>query len=414
LAPRASIVVIAAKDGPLLRHCIELLTSLPDETEFETIVVLNRCPPEVAQRIRDETDAVEVLSSEVNLGLAGALNYARDSVCGEFMVSIHDDVEPSPGWLDALVRAADDEPGAGAVGSLILNADGSVQGAGWELLANLSNRPAWRDEPPPPPAAFTARRAVDYAQSASLLIRTSTFDQIGGADERLFPFCHVDLDLCLAMRASGQQVLCEPASVLTHKRGSSSTRDFAIFVCERNRHTLLRKWADLLSAHPGTEPGSGVTWSLPRESLPVPERATDASARERAQLIRHVETLDAYVGHLVAELDRRANEFTEAEAGLSAIRHELEAAGAQLEAVQAQLEASHAEHAATQTQHAATQAQHAATQAQLDATQSQLPWLVMRAETLARIEAGGWWRLRSRLRPLLRLASAARRALRRR
>lgn len=36
---------------------------------------------------------------------------------------------------------------------------------------------------------------------------------------------------------------------------------------------------------------------------------------------------------------------------------------------------------------------------------SELAWLRQRAETLARVEAGGWWRLRGRLLPVIRIGS---------
>ena len=37
-----------------------------------------------------------------------------------------------------------------------------------------------------------------------------------------------------------------------------------------------------------------------------------------------------------------------------------------------------------------------------------LAWLQQRSDTLDRIEAGGWWRLRSRLRPALRMVERVR------
>ena len=52
-------------------------------------------------------------------------------------------------------------------------------------------------------------------------------------------------------------------------------------------------------------------------------------------------------------------------------------------------------------------------QARLDELQDALDWLGQRSETLARVEAGGWWRLRGRLAPVLAPASRLRRALQR-
>jgi GT2 family glycosyltransferase len=340
--PRASIVIVAIGDGPRLRTCLRRLAALDDDVPFEVIVVLCGCDAGQAETLRSETRAVEVLHTPVNLGLAGALNLARGSVRGEFIVSLHDDADPAAGWLRALVTAADAEPEAGAVGSLVLNPDGSVQAAGGRLVATGGTRAVWDGQRAPSAARFTDRRPVDYCPSCSLLVRVSSWDRVGGADERFFPIYYVDVDLCLAIRARGEGVLCEPASVVAHHRGSSTDHDYAMFLMVRNRELLLEKWGDLVrDVHaPGLE-------------LPTQERARDASERERAQLLRHLWVSEAYAAQLRGERDR-AREWI----------------------------------------------------AELDPLIQRLQG---RADTLARIESGGWWRLRGRIRPLLRMASAARR-----
>lgn len=352
MKPRASVIVVASQDGPRLRRCLGLIADLPDACEFKTIVVVNG-PAEPA-------DGVELLIPAVNLGLAGALNAAREVAVGEFLVSVHDDVEPRAGWLDALVRAADEEPDAGVIGGLVLNLDGTTQGAGWDILPNGTNRPAGASD----------RRAVDYVQSCSMLVRTAVWDLIGGADERIYPVYHVDLDLCMAARARDARVLLEPASVLAHARGASSGREFATWVAERNRHFVVDKWGSLLES---ATVGSGQTWSLEPQSIPPGHRAPDAASREREHLFRRTELFEAWAAELAVRID--------ASAALSA------------------------------HQEATAQGRIAALRAELDAASEQLRWLTQRSETLDRVLAGGWWRLRALLLPLLKLAGAARRRL---
>jgi GT2 family glycosyltransferase len=371
LKPRASVIVVASQDGPRLRRCLELLAELPDECEFETIAVVNG-PAEPA-------DGVHLLASPVNLGLAGALNAAREIAVGEFLVSVHDDVEPRAGWLDALVGAAIEEPDAGVIGGLVLNLDGTVQGAGWDILPNGTNHPA----------GATERRPVDYVQSCSMLVRSAIWDLIGGADERIYPVYHVDLDLCMAARARGARVLLEPASVLAHARGASSGRKFAAWVAERNRRFIVDKWGSLLET---AAVGSGQTWSLEPGAVPPGHRASDASSREREHLARRAGLFEAYAAACVEQLGA-------AESERDAARAERDTAGAARDAAVAERDAAVAERDAAV--------------AERDAAGDQLRWLTQRSETLDRVLAGGWWRLRSRLRPLLKLAGAARRRLRR-
>jgi GT2 family glycosyltransferase len=380
--PRATIVIVALRDNPKLRTCLGRLAALTDKTTFETLVALNGRPREDAQQLVQELardrfvppGGVRMIECPVNLGLPGALNRARPIARGEFLISLHDDAEPADGWLDGLVSAAD-ESGAGAVGSLVLNPDRSVQAAGWELYPDGITRPPWKDAPPGA-SDFTSRVAVDYSPSCSLLVRVSSWDRIGGVDERFFPLLYVDVDLCMALRARGEQVMLEPSSVVVHHRGSSITTDYQEFVWERNRARFVDKWGALLTEH---VPGRGRTWSLPEDAIPRQDRQLDEAARERAQLMRGVATAEAFSSRLRdrlaamdAEREQTHDAFERTHADLVAAYEELERTHERLAAVDAELR--------------------------------------IRAEKLARIEAGGWWRLRSRLLPLLRIAAAIRRS----
>jgi GT2 family glycosyltransferase len=374
--PRASVVIVVKRAGPKLRRCLDRLAALNCENTFETLIVLNGSTAQSFDELTPE--GARVVAFPVHLGLAGALNRIRPQARGEFIVSLHDDTEPADGWLDALIATAD-ETGAGAVGSLVLNPDGSVQAAGWELQPDGVTRPPWSGEPPAP-ATFSSRTPVDYCPSCSLLVRASSFDRAGGADERFFPIVYVDVDLCLALRARGEQVLFEPSSVVVHHKGSSAPRDFVEFVWTRNRELLVEKWGALLSEH---VTGSGRTWSIPDERIPPQDRGRDEPARERAQLLRGVEIAEAFASQLCAQLAAATGER-------EMLREQLDSSDAELGRVQAEL---------------------ARKEEELQAVYAELQ---RHAEALAQIRAGGWWRLRSRALPVLRLVSATRRAKSRR
>jgi GT2 family glycosyltransferase len=343
--PRVSILVVAAHVKPRLLRCLESLARAAPAIAFDTSVLLDGVDEETARALREQLSGVRVEAFPTGLGLAGVLNRGRELVRGEFLVTLQDDTEVRSGWLEGLVQAADQDPGAGAVGSLVLNPDGSVQVAGYELTPDFSARPPW-GERVPDPSEFDAVRPVDYCGSCSLLVRTATWDLIGGADERIFPLYPVDIDICLAIRMRGQRVLCAPASVLVHERGASITPDFAGFVQRRHRELMLEKWGAALVGH---VPGSGAVRELPAAELPLQVREPDPDRQAIAQLIRARDTLRDYARELSSRLD---------------------------------------------------------------AQEEELAWLRERAATLARVEAGGWWQLRRRVLPALRLAGALRRRLR--
>ena len=84
---------------------------------------------------------------------------------------------------------------------------------GYPVPRDGMTEPLGRGEPADTPA-HGARRRVDYCGSNSLLVRATTWDAVGGLDERFFPANYVDVDLGMKIRERGQVVLCEPRSHL--------------------------------------------------------------------------------------------------------------------------------------------------------------------------------------------------------
>jgi GT2 family glycosyltransferase len=289
-------MIAAGARGALLERCLERLAAVGSRTvAFETIVFLDGAGDDEAEQLRQRVRGAHVEASTVELGLAGALNRARARARGAYLVSLHDDAEIEPGWLDALVAAADDDPQAGAVGSLILRMDRRVQAAGRELLPSGFTRPAWgrsvRD--------LDRVHVVDQCGSASLLVRATTWDELGGADERYYPVYYVDVDLCVAILARGQRVLLAPRSVIRHHQGASTYRAFARFVHGRNRELFRAKWGEIVATH---VPASGVVAASAAGELPRQQREPDRDRQERVQLERALAVTRAYAESLQARL----------------------------------------------------------------------------------------------------------------
>lgn len=246
-APRVSILIVAARQPQLLARCLESLARCGSEIPFETVVVLNDALPEVEALVHERVAGLTVTASSVPLGLAGGANRGRAAARGELLVLLHDDTEVEPGWLDALVAVADAHPEAGAVGSRTLDLDGGPQSMGSVLW---SDGTVWTLGCGPAalvPLSETTT-AVDYSGSSTLLVRTATWDALGGADERFYPAFYVDVDLCLGIWVGGQAVLCTPASRVRHHKSASTEARFREFLLRRNRERLREKWREKLVA----------------------------------------------------------------------------------------------------------------------------------------------------------------------
>jgi O-antigen biosynthesis protein len=328
-APRVSVIIVANSNFDLLRACLRSVARfVPSAIPFETIVVLNEADVGTEAELRAMVRGVQVASSPVNLGFAGAGNRGRSLGRGEFLLLLHDDAEVESGWMEALVQTADLYPEAGAVGGKVLHLDGRLQNAGMILWRDAYTSPPWVGEAPPP-TAFDRVRAVDYCGTSSLLVRAAAWDAVGGLEEKLYPVYYVDVDLSMALRKLGFVVYYQPASRIRHHQGASGNPRFRAFANQRNRQVFVEKWGTALDAHepPKRQSPSGVERAIARaeafaaqcrRKAPVAiaplatQEAFDPVLQERQHYERSREFQKAYVAHLtylLAEIERDLPEF---------------------------------------------------------------------------------------------------------
>ena len=255
-APRVSIVIVAWKQLDMLLTCLQSLAeTLNRDLGFEVIVVSNDASQAIKDALRSRTEGVRLIESQVNLGFGGACNLGVSAARGEFVVLLNDDAVVAPGWLEWLVATADLNPGAAAVGSLILFPDGRIQEAGSVIWADGSTRPVGRDESSDSMTWMFVRK-VDYVSACSLMVRRRAWDEVGGFDPGYHPAYYEDVDLCLALRAKGYDVLFEPRSRVWHHESASSDQRFKSYLFARNQKRLQMKWADRLAFHEPAAPHS--------------------------------------------------------------------------------------------------------------------------------------------------------------
>ena len=383
--PRVSIIVVTARSPARLVGCLDAVERhAPPGLPIEVVVVLNAAEPGLGEAVRDRP-VVRLVTSDVSLGSPGGLNFGVRHARGDLIHVLHDDAVVEPGWLDPLVAVLDERQEVGAVGSRVLWPDGTIQAAG-NVLWRDGRTTAWLGVPPDAATAGDAPYLVDYCASASLLVRRAAWEAVGGPDEVFHPAYYTDVDLAMALRGQGYVSVCEPRSRVRHQRGGSTREPFRLFISERNRKVFVVKWAGELEhqepyaedpdarsrAAAATERRALTVASSPRPAgspggawSPIAETEVERLRREYRQLRRDVAVKAAYI-----------DTFEEARAELEV---ELVRAGEE----RARLEAD-------------AQAQIARVARRLDA-----------------IEAGGWWRLRARLLPLLRAGGRLRRITRR-
>jgi radical SAM superfamily enzyme YgiQ (UPF0313 family)/GT2 family glycosyltransferase len=179
-----SIVVPLDADLARAQQTLVRLAEVTAGAHFEVVIVDDAADAATRAFLDTLGGDVRVVQNAERVGLVRACNQAARVARGRFLAFMPPGTLPAAGWLPALVAAAQVGPGAAVVGSRL---------AGAPATPRASEVPA--------------------VPLAGMLVARDRFDAVGGFEEGC-PAATVVVDLCARLRARGERVLEEPASVM--------------------------------------------------------------------------------------------------------------------------------------------------------------------------------------------------------
>jgi GT2 family glycosyltransferase len=255
-APFVSVLVLNWNGKALLPRCLAALA----QTEYpagrwETVVVDNASTDESLEDAVAAFPWITPWRNPANWGFARGYVAPIAAAAGEYVVLLNSDTRVRPGWLGALVGAAEADPLVGAASAkLIFPPDspnaGRIQNAGGLLLGDGSGRDRGtlvqdgRVVYEPDRGQYDRQEEVFYFNGAATLLRKAALEDAGSLDPRYFMY-YEDLDLSWRLRLRGWKVLYVPQAVVEHDHAATSGEWSPLFLyeVERNRPLMLLKLA---------------------------------------------------------------------------------------------------------------------------------------------------------------------------
>ncbi len=225
---KLSIIIANYNARELLRDCLKSIYENPPRCTYEIFVVDDFSHDQSYEMVRDNFPEVHVSRNERNLHYARSNNRIFDKARGQYIFLLNSDTLMRPEALDKMIDFLEVHREVGAVGSKLLNEDGSIQ---WSVktLPNLwsglfgarsiitrlfPNNPLSRRELLHMSKNMEKPFAAGYVSSASTMFPKEVIKKVGYLDWRLS--YHVDADYCARVWEAGWEVYYLPDAEIVH------------------------------------------------------------------------------------------------------------------------------------------------------------------------------------------------------
>ncbi len=247
--PLVSIIIPAYNQFDYTYRCLESIQKHSGDVAYE-ILLADDGSTDLTQDIETLITGIRVIRNEGNLRFLKNCNHAAEQAKGKYLLFLNNDTQVQADWLRPLVDRMESDASVGMAGSKLVYPDGHLQEAGGIFWKDAS---AWNyghmQNPEDPEYNYV--KDTDYISGASILIRRSLWEEIGGFDERFAPAYYEDADLAFEVRKHGYRVVYQPKSVVVHFEGISNGTDVTSGQKKyqvENQKKFYDKWKDVLEA----------------------------------------------------------------------------------------------------------------------------------------------------------------------
>ena len=174
-----------------------------------------------------EFSTVRTIVFEENYGFADGYNKAFEQIDAEYAVLLNSDVEVTAGWLTPLVEYMDTHSQVSACQPKLMAyhqkdefeyagaMGGYLDRYGYPYCRGRIFDTIEKDH-----GQYDTDVPLLWATGASLMVRLTTYKEVGGLDGRFFAHME-EIDLCWRFRCRGYEVRCVASSVVYHVGGAT-------------------------------------------------------------------------------------------------------------------------------------------------------------------------------------------------
>lgn len=225
-AAKVSIIIPTRDKAELLKQCIDSIITRSTYINYEIVVLDNGSQEEETIKYFAEISKaknIKVVRDEGEFNYSRINNVAVRKSTGKFICLMNNDIEViTPDWIEEMVGFAQQKD-VGCVGARLWYPDKTLQHGGIILgiggIAGHSHKYVSASN-----KGYFERaihhQAFSAVTAACLMIKRSTYDEVGGLDEGL-AVAFNDVDFCLRVRSAGYRNVWTPYAEMFHHESAS-------------------------------------------------------------------------------------------------------------------------------------------------------------------------------------------------
>jgi hypothetical protein len=224
---KVAVVILNWNGLKLLKDYLPAVVAHSTHPEVALVVADNASTDQSVSYIKTHYPQISVIQLARNYGFAEGYNQVLKQINATYYVLLNSDVEVAPHWLDAPLKALENNPMLAAVQPKILAArrrthfeyagacGGFMDRLGYPFCRGRILHTIEEDR-----GQYDTPLEIFWATGACLIIRSALYHAVGGLDSQFFAH-QEEIDLCWRLKSRGYQILCTPQSVVYHVGGAT-------------------------------------------------------------------------------------------------------------------------------------------------------------------------------------------------
>jgi GT2 family glycosyltransferase len=321
--PKVSIIIPLYNEEKYTYNCLDFLSKyLTNNISYEILLIDDN-----SSESNDFSNVqfINIHKNKENLGFLKNINLGINKAKGEYIYILNNNTEVQKDFLEELFHVFDNFENVGAVGSKLINADLSLQGAGSVFLKDCSIHNIENSKKVYYPDINYIKK-VDYCSGCSLLFKK--YDDNGNInqfDEQFVPTYFEETDFCFQLNyLQNKHIYYTPFSKVLHFNGvtynsnknndeNKIARNAELF--ETNLNKFKNKWDLQLNAIKSTTIEDRIQEIYDHKSIVffcdiIPEHDRDSGSNRLKEIISAFVNLDFHVS-IIKENNFIENEYNE-------------------------------------------------------------------------------------------------------